>query len=85
MADITIYKPVGLEVVVIDGQPPVDQSALVAQLQNDLAAMTVARDAAAAERDALAAKIAAAIAAAQAEKAADEATTAGQAVLDALA
>lgn len=78
MADITIYKPVGLEVVVIDGQPPVDQSALVAQLQNDLAAMTVARDA-------LAAKIAAAVAAAQAEKDADAATVAGQAVLDALA
>jgi len=56
MADITIYKPAGLQVVVVDGDPPVDQSALVAQLQADLSAMTAARDA-------LAAKIATAVAA----------------------
>lgn len=33
MADITIYKPASLTVQVIEGEPPADQSALIAQLQ----------------------------------------------------
>lgn len=44
--DITIYKPANLTVNVVDGDPPVDQTALVAQLTQDLANMTAARDAA---------------------------------------
>lgn len=71
MADITIYKPASLTVQVIEGEPPADQSALIAQLQADNAALT--------------AKIDAARAAAQAAKDADAATVDGQAVLDALA
>jgi hypothetical protein len=38
MTKITIHKPADLELVVIDGEPPVDQSALVASLQAELAA-----------------------------------------------
>ncbi len=38
MADVTIYKPAGVTVNVIDGVPPADQSAQVAQLTADLAA-----------------------------------------------
>lgn len=56
MADITIFKPASVTIEVIDGPPPVDQSAQVAQLTGDLAVMT-------AQRDALVAKIAAAQAA----------------------
>lgn len=78
MADITIYKPAAETVVVIDGDPPTDQSAIIAQL-------TAERDAAIAERDALQAKINAAVTAAQADKDADAANVAGQGVLDALA
>jgi hypothetical protein len=48
MADITIYKPAGVNVVVLDGDPPPDQTALVAQLQADVAA----RDARIAAKDA---------------------------------
>lgn len=77
MADVTIYKPAGVNVVVIDGDPPADQSALVAQLISE-------RDAALAQRDALQAKIDAAIVAAQADKDDDAANVAGQGVLDAL-
>ncbi len=36
MADVTIYKPAGVTVNVIDGVPPADQSAQVAQLTADL-------------------------------------------------
>ena len=38
MADVTIYKPSTLTVNVVDGEPPVDQGATVAQLTTDLAA-----------------------------------------------
>ncbi len=38
MADVTIYKPAGISLQTIDGDPPVDQTALVAQLQQQLAA-----------------------------------------------
>lgn len=48
MADVTIYKPAGVSVQVIDGDPPVDQSALVAQLQAKVAAKDAALQAAAA-------------------------------------
>ena len=71
MADITIYKPAGLTVNVVDGDPPTDQSA-------EIAALTAANAA-------LQAKIDAARAAAQAAKDADAANVEGQAVLDALA
>ena len=37
MADVTIYKPSTLTVNIVDGDPPVDQSATVAQLTTDLA------------------------------------------------
>lgn len=39
MADITIFKPADLVINVVDGDPPVDQSALVAQLQAENAAL----------------------------------------------
>ena len=39
MADITIFKPADLVVNVVDGDPPQDQSALVAQLQAENAAL----------------------------------------------
>ncbi len=75
---ITVFKPANIQVVVIDGDPPVDQSALVASLQAEVAALT-------AERDGLQSKIFAARAAAEAAKVADAAHVEGQAVLDALA
>jgi hypothetical protein len=56
MAQVTIFKPAEITVQVIDGNPPVDQSAEVAALQAQVQALT-------AERDALLAKIAAAQAA----------------------
>lgn len=59
------------QITVIDGPAPVDQSALVAQLQSDLAVAN--------------GKIDAARVAAQAEKDADAASVSGQGVLDALA
>jgi hypothetical protein len=63
MADITIYKPASVTAVVIDGLPPVDQSAEVAALQAEVASLTAQVTTVTAERDALAAKIAAALAA----------------------
>lgn len=71
MADITIYKPAGTTIDVIDGVPPVDQSAAISALT--------------AANSALQAKIDAARVAAQAAKDADATTVDGQAVLDALA
>lgn len=71
MADITIYKPSTLTVQVLEGEPPADQSVLIAQLQADNATLQ--------------AKIDAARTAAQAAKDRDAATVDGQAVLDALA
>lgn len=38
MADVTIYKPANVSVQVIDGVPPVDQTAEVAALQAQVAA-----------------------------------------------
>jgi hypothetical protein len=46
MADVTVYKPAGVTVDVIDGPPPVDQQALVAQLEAKIAAAIVHIDAA---------------------------------------
>jgi hypothetical protein len=71
MADITIYKPSTLTVQVLEGDPPADQSVLIAQLQADNATLQ--------------AKIDAARVAAQAAKDRDAANVEGQAVLDALA
>lgn len=53
---ITIFKPAEVTVTVIDGDPPVDQSATVVALEAE-------RDAALAQVAALQAKIAAALAA----------------------
>lgn len=53
MGQVTVFHDADITVTVIDGPPPVDQTALVATLTASLAAMT-------AERDALIAKIAAA-------------------------
>lgn len=36
MADITLYKPAGVNVVAVDGDPPVDQSATVAALSQQV-------------------------------------------------
>ena len=52
MAQITVHKQPGVEVVVIDGDPPVDQSAEVASLQAAVAQAAQARATALAERDA---------------------------------
>ncbi len=71
MADITIYKPAGMTVDIKEGDPPVDQSAQVAALTQQVADLT--------------AKIDAARTAAQAAKDADAARVECQAVLDALA
>jgi multidrug resistance efflux pump len=74
---ITIFKPADVQVTVIDGDPPVDQSATVAQLQADLAAANAANAT-------LQSRIDAARAAAQAAKDRDAASVEGQDVLDAL-
>lgn len=71
MADITIYKPATVTVSVIDGDPPVDQTAQITALTQQVAALQ--------------AKIDAAKVAAQADKDADNANIAGQGVLNALA
>ncbi len=84
MATVTIYDPSN-QVQVINGNPPVDQSALVAQLQSDLAEANESLATANADKAALQTKIDAAKAAAQADKDADNANVAGQGVLDALA
>ncbi len=39
MADITVYKPAAVTLVVVDGDPPVDQTALVASLQAQVASL----------------------------------------------
>lgn len=39
MADITLYKPAALTVSVVDGVPPIDQTALVASLQAQIATL----------------------------------------------
>jgi hypothetical protein len=57
--------------VVIDGEPPVDQSALVAQLQAQIASLTAFKDMAVAD--------------ANARKAADAANVDGQNLIDAAA
>jgi hypothetical protein len=54
MADITIFKPAALTIDIIEGVPPTDQSALVAQLQGKIDA---ARTAAQAAKDADAATV----------------------------
>jgi multidrug resistance efflux pump len=74
---ITIFKPADVQVTVIDGDPPVDQSAQVAALQADLAAANAANAT-------LQSRIDAARAAAQAAKDRDAANVEGQDVLDAL-
>jgi ethanolamine utilization cobalamin adenosyltransferase len=40
MAQVTIYKPADVTVTVIDGEPPVDQSAEVAALQAQVQSLT---------------------------------------------
>jgi len=60
---ITIFKPAEVTVTVIDGDPPTDQSATIAALQSQVAALEVERDTAVAATVAAQAKIAAALAA----------------------
>ena len=55
--DIQIYKRADLTLNVVDGDPPVDQSAQVAQLTADLATRTAERDAAVAAAAVLQGKI----------------------------
>lgn len=52
-AQVTVYADSGITVNVIAGTPPVDQTAEVTQLTNDLARMTGLRDAAVLGRDGL--------------------------------
>jgi len=47
MSDITIYKPADVNLIVINGDPPVDRSAEVLALQHRLAAKDTALQAAA--------------------------------------
>lgn len=76
MADITIYKPPGLVVDVIDGDPPADQSAQIAQLTADLAAANATIGQFKTFRDAV-------VADANVRKSADAATVEGQNLIDA--
>lgn len=55
MSQITIFKDADVQIDVVQGVPPVDQSAQVADLTAQVASLT-------AERDALKAKIAKAVA-----------------------
>lgn len=52
-AQVTVYADQGIQVDVIVGAPPVDQSAQVQQLTDDLATMTGLRDAEVVARDKL--------------------------------
>lgn len=54
---ITVYKPADLQIAVIDGEPPVDQSDTVALLQGRVAALEAERDELQARFDALNAAI----------------------------
>jgi anti-sigma factor RsiW len=54
---ITIYKPADIELVVVDGDPPADQSSEVAALVAQRDALTTAQSTTAAERDALQARL----------------------------
>jgi hypothetical protein len=78
MADVTIYRdPAAVNVIVVDGSPPADQTALVQALTTQLATAnsTITQ---------LNAAIANARTAAQAIVARDTSIVEGQAVLDAL-
>lgn len=77
MPNLTVFHDPEINVAVIPGDPPVDQSALVASLTAQVATLT-------SERDAALAKVAIARADAQARKDADAAKTEGQDLLDAL-
>ena len=57
MADITLYKPAASTIVVIDGVPPVDQSALVASLTAQVASLQATLVTRTAERDSLQVKV----------------------------
>lgn len=70
MSNMTIFKDADINLTVVDGVPPVDQTALVATLQGQVASLQ--------------AKIDAARLAAQATKDRDAARVEGQDILDAL-
>lgn len=59
MAQVTVFKDADITVTVIAGPPPVDQTALVASLTAQVAALTEALATRTGERDALTAKLAA--------------------------
>lgn len=71
MANMTIFKDASIIIEIIDGVPPIDQTAEVAALTAQVAALTAKVDLARAD--------------AQARKDADAAKVEGQALLDALA
>lgn len=59
MADVTIYRdPAAVNVVVVDGSPPVDQSAQVASLTQQVSDLTAAKAALQAKIDAAKAALA---------------------------
>lgn len=58
MADVTIYKPAAISVNVIDGDPPMDQSAQVVALMQQVAGLTAANSALQAKIDAAKAALA---------------------------
>lgn len=86
------YKSAEVQLVVIDGDPPVDQSEIIAamasqiqKLNEQIAALTAQVNQLTADLTAANTKIANARVAAQQSKDRDAATVEGQAVLDALA
>ena len=62
-ADITVFAPPEITVTVVNGPPPVDQTAAVALLEARVAQLAADLEAATSERDAARGKIAAALAA----------------------
>lgn len=57
MSNIVVFAPAGVPVTAHEGDPPVDQSALVAQLQEAVEVLTSQRNLAVAEAAGLRAKI----------------------------
>jgi hypothetical protein len=58
MAQVTVFKDADITVTVIDGPPPVDQTAEVAALTEQVATLTSTLAIRTAERDALTTKLA---------------------------
>lgn len=84
MAQVTIFKDAAISIDVIDGIPPVDQTADVAALTAQVAALADSLTTRTAERDSALAKVDIARADAIARRDADAAKVDGQELLDAL-